>query len=274
MLGGLACVTLGFAVLCLKPMDRALWIGGAMLLLGAGAWHSSIRPTNHGDWAPDVAHGVTGKIGTDSVTLHNVRDFHGTSAIDFSAHWEDRTYRLADLRTMDLISSVWPSPSIAHTLISFGFADVHHVVFSAEIRRTRDQAYFSLGGLFRMFDLVLIAGDERDIVRLRTDVRGERVLLFPLDIPPEQMRGAFLSFVMLGNDLAEHPRFFNSLTTNCTMVVWRLARSISPGLLLDWRVLVSGHPPDYLHDMGVLDPDMPMDEVLARALLSAWTGRG
>jgi hypothetical protein len=265
MLGGLVCITAGCAALWRKSMDRALWIGVAVLLLGAGAWYGSLRPTNDGDWAPEVAHGVTGTIGTDTVTLHNIRDFHWATAADFSPHWEDRTYRLSDLRTMDLISSVWASPSIAHTLVSFGFADGRHVVFSAEIRRHRDQAYSSLGGFFRMFDLVLIAADERDIVRLRTDVRGEWVSLFALDIPPEQIRGAFLSFVTLGNELADHPRFYNTLTTNCTTVVWRLARSISPGLPLDWRVLVSGHLPDYLHDLGVLAPGMPLDEVLARA---------
>jgi hypothetical protein len=172
---------------------------------------------------------------------------------------------LSDLRTMDLISSVWASPSIAHTLVSFGFADGRHVVFSAEIRRGRDQVFSSLGGFFRAFDLVLIAADERDIVRLRMDVRGEWVSLFPLDIPPEQMRGAFLSFVTLGNELAARPRFYNTLTTNCTTVVWRLARSIAPGLPLDWRVLASGHLPEYLHDLGVLAPDLPINEVLARA---------
>jgi hypothetical protein len=177
----------------------------AVLLPGAGAWYGSIRPASDGDRAPDVAHGVTATIDTDAVTLHNLRDFHWASETDFSPPWDDRTCRLSDLRTMDLISPVGASPSIAHTLVSLGFADGRHAVSSAEIRRTRDQACFSLGGFFRMFDLVLIAADGRDIVRLRSDVRGEWLSLFPPDIPPWQMRDAFLSFVALGNDLAEHP---------------------------------------------------------------------
>ena len=254
MPGGLACVTPGFAGLWLKSMDRALWIGVAVRLPGAGAWYGSIRPASDGDRAPDVAHGVTATIDTDAVTLHNLRDFHGTSETDFSPPWEDRTCRLSDLRTMDLISPVGASPSIAHTLVSFGFADGRHAVFSAEIRRSRDQACSSLGGFFRKFDLVLIAADGRDIVRLRTDVRGEWVSLFPPDIPPGQMRDAFLSFVALGNDLAEHPRLCNTLATNCTTVVWRLARSIASGLPLDWRALASGHLPDDLHGPGVWPP--------------------
>ena len=265
MLGGLACVSVGLAALWLKSMDRALWIGVGVILLGWGAWYGSLRPGKDRDWAADVAYGVTGTVDADTVILHNVRDFHWTTASDFTPHWEDRTYRLSNLRTMDLISSVRASPSFAQTLVSFGFADGRHVVFSAEIRRSRDQAYSSLGSFFRMFDLVLIAADERDIVRLRTDVRSEWVSLFPLDIPPDQMRGAFLSFVTLGNDLAARPRFYNTLTTNCTTVVWRLARSIAPGLPLDWRVLASGHLPEYLHDLGVLAPEMPIDQVLALA---------
>lgn len=264
-LGGLACASIGLGALWRASRDRALWIGFGVMLLGFALWYGSIRPADQKDWAADVAHGVTGTIGPDAVTLHNVRDFHWSSTTDFAPHWEDRTYRLSDLETMDLISSVWASPSIAHTMISFGFADGRHVVFSAEIRRGSDQVYSRLGGFFRQFDLVLIAADERDIVRLRTDVRGEWVSLFPLDIPAEQMREAFLSFVALGNELADRPRFYNTLTTNCTTMVWRLARTIAPGLPLDWRVLASGHLPDYLHDLGVLAPDMPLDEVLARA---------
>ena len=265
MLGSLACIGTGLAALWLKAMDRALWIGVGLILLGWGVWYGTLRPGTDRDWAADVAHGVTATVDADTVTLHNVRDFHWTAAHDFSAHWEDRTYRLSDLRTMDLISSVRASPSFAQTLVSFGFADGRHVVFSAEVRRGRDQVYSRLGGFFRMFDLVLIAADERDIVGLRRDVRGEWVSLFPLDVPSEQMRGAFLSFVALGNELAARPRFYNTLTTNCTAVVWRLARSIAPGLPLDWRVLASGHLPEYLHDLGVLAPDMPIDEVLALA---------
>lgn len=264
-LGSLALASLGFAALWWRSNGRALWLGFGVLLVAFSLWYATLRPENDQVWAADVAHGVTGTIGPDTVTLHNVRDFDWVSEARFTPNWEDRTYRLSDLRSMDLIQSVWSSPSIAHTLVSFGFADGRHVVFSAEIRRRGDQVYSSLGGFFRQFNLVLIAADERDIIRLRTDVRREWVSLFPLDIAPEQMRAAFLSYVALGNDLADRPRFYNTLTTNCTTVVWRLARAIAPGLPLDWRILLSGHLPEYLHGLGVLAPDRQMDEILARA---------
>jgi hypothetical protein len=83
MLGGLACVGAGLAALWLTSMDRALWIGVAVILLGWGAWYGSLRPGTDRDWAADVAHGVTATVDADTVTLHNVRDFHGKTGRTF-----------------------------------------------------------------------------------------------------------------------------------------------------------------------------------------------
>jgi hypothetical protein len=176
-------------------------------------------------------HGVTAQIDGDTVTLQNVRNFDWTTPTEFTPQWETRSYKLSQLQSVDLISSVWASPSIAHTLVSFGFSDGRHVVFSAEIRREKGEAFSSFGGLFKRYELVLIAADERDIVRLRTDVRREWVSLHPIDLTPQTRRELFLSLLELGNELAQEPRFYNTLTTNCTTMVWRLKLRLAPSLI-------------------------------------------
>ncbi len=246
----------------------ALALGGAIL---AGAvvalWWGSIRPSDSRDWAPEVAHGVTGALEGDTVVLHNVRNFDWRTETDFTERWETRRYALADLVSVDLFSSVWASPAIAHTLIGFGFRDGSRVVFSVEIRKEKGEAFSEVGGFFKAFELVLVAADENDIVRLRTDARGETVSLFPLKVSPEQARALFLSYVALGNHLARQPEFYQTVTSNCTTIIYRLARIVDSRVPLDWRILVSGYLPDYLYELGLIRTDLPLEEVRRRAVI-------
>lgn len=232
------------------------------------AWWATILPSNDRDWAPDVAHGVTATIDGNEVTLHHVRNFDWTSEDTATERWETRRYRLDEITGVDLFSSVWDSPAIAHTLIGFSFADGQRVVFSAEIRRERGEAFSAIGGFFKQFDLVLIAADERDIIRLRTNERKETVSLFPLAVPQAFREELFLSFVELGNELAARPRFYQTITTNCTTVIFRLARLIEPGMPLDWRILLSGYLPGYLRDHGLIPGTAMLAQIEREAVIT------
>ncbi|GAB1361534.1 hypothetical protein MASR1M32_07700 [Rhodobacter sp.] len=74
----------------------------------------------------------------------------------------------------------------------------------------------------------------------------------PLTLTPDQARQVFLRFVDLGNELNESPRWYNTVTANCTTVVWRLSRVLSPDLPLSPSLLLSGRLPGYLDRLGVL----------------------
>src|SRR6185312_5247322 len=95
--------------------------------------------------------------------------------------------------------------AIAHAMISFGFDDGRHVVFSVEVRKSREQTYSSIGGFFKQFETILVAADERDIIRVRTNVRGEDDYLYPLRLDPSTLRSLFLSYVHAANRLAAQP---------------------------------------------------------------------
>jgi hypothetical protein len=247
--------------------SRAFWALLGTVVAVSAVWYSTIRPSNDRIWAPDVEFGVTGTVEGDLVTLSHVRNFDWSTPDTFTGGWETREYRLSDLTSVDLVSSVWANPAIAHTLMSFGFADGTHVVFSAEIRKEKGEAFTAIGGFFRKFDLVLIAADERDILRLRTDVRRERVSLYRLTAPPEMMQRMFLNMLALGNDLDARPRFYNTATTNCTTVLWQMAREVEPGLPLDRRVFLSGLIAGYLQRVGMLPADVPLAQIEADALV-------
>lgn len=253
-----------------------LWLGPKwgwlVLLIEAAvvfAWYSTIRPSNDLAWASDVAHGVTGTFDGDLVTLHNVRDFRWETRDKAAEAWRTVTVDLRQIDSVDIVTSVWGSPLIAHTLISFGFQDGQHIVFSGEIRRQQGEKYSTFGGFFRKFNLVLIAATEADIIALRTNARREEVALYPLQVTPQQARDVFVRYIELGNDLAQHPRFYNTILTNCTTIIYELARASDQRLPLDWRILASGKLAEYLHRVGLLAPQMNMPEIRENARISA-----
>ena len=107
------------------------------------------------------------------------------------------------------------------------------------------------------------------MVRIRTNVRSEDLRLYRLNVPQEIIRRTLLQYVADANDLAERPRWYNTATTNCTTMVFRIARAVEPGIPLDRRVLLSGYFPDYAYDQGVLDRSLPFSDLREKAKLSA-----
>jgi hypothetical protein len=164
---------------------------GILLIL----WWVSIRPSNDRYWADDVAMMTTGVADppdSSLVTLMNVRNFRWRTETDYTTTWEARSYDLRHLASVDMLLSYWSGPAIAHTLVSFGFDDGQFVTFSVEIRKEQGEAFSQVGGFFKAFETSVIAADERDIVRVRTNVRGEDVYLYRIALPREAMRSLFL----------------------------------------------------------------------------------
>ena len=202
-----------------------------------------------------------GTVQGDHVRLRDVRNFDWRGDADYDARWDTRDYDLSRLRSVDMILSTWGMPAIAHTLVSFGFDDGQRVVFSVEIRKERGEQFSELGGFFKQFELSVIAADERDIVRVRTAVRGETVSIYPIRMPPEAMRALFLSYVDTANALRAEPRFYHTVTANCTTIIYQMVRAIVPGLPVDYRLLLSGYLPEYLYEHGGLDTSRPLDAI-------------
>ncbi len=224
---------------------------GFALLLG---WWGTILPSQNRVWADDVARQVSSRVDGSVVTLDNVRNFDWRSDTDYTARWETRRYDLDRLRSVDVALSYWTGPAIAHTLVSFGFDDGRFLTFSIEIRKERGESFSSIGGFFKQFETSLVAADEHDVVRVRTNVRGEDVYMYRVRLPQAEMRSLFLAYLDEGASLVRAPSFYNTLTANCTTIVYALARRIVPGLPMDYRLLASGYLPDYLYDVGGLTP--------------------
>ncbi|NMG64694.1 DUF4105 domain-containing protein [Azoarcus indigens] len=274
-LAGLGLLIAGWTLLGLG-LVVALWRGHASMALAGYAlafavllaWWNSLQPSNDRDWSDDVARLTTGRSEGSQLHLRNVRNFDWHSDEDYTIAWENRDYDLDGLRSVDMLTSYWGMPAIAHVLVSFGFDDGRFLTFTVEIRKERGEAYSEIGGFFKQFELSILATDERDAIRVRSNIRGEDVYLYRVAMPQSTMRALLLSYVEQANALARRPRFYNTVTANCTTIVFDMMRKIVGGLPLDHRLLLTGYLPGYVRDVGGLQPGHTLEELRSRGRIT------
>ncbi len=248
-----------------------LWQGRAGLAFSSFAlafailliWWRRIAPTNERLWADDVAQITHGSVDGNRATLRNVRNFDWRSNSDYTQRWETRSYDLDKINSVDMIMSYWDGWAIAHMLISFGFNDGQHVAFSVEVRRRKNATYSELGGFFKRDGLSIIAADERDVIRLRTNIRGEDDYLYRIRMPLPAMRSLFLGYLEQADRLLDTPRFYNTITVNCTMLVYHMMKRIVGYLPWSYRLLFTGYLPAYVYRVGGLDQRFTLEQLRA-----------
>ena len=126
-------------------------------------------------------------------------------------------------------------------------------------------------GFFRQYELYYVVADERDVIRLRTNYRRdppEEVHIYRIHGSAENARALFHTYLDKVNTLKEHPEFYNSLTTNCTTNIWLQSRVLPGHPPFSWKILISGHVPEYLYDAGKLDTDVPFAELQRRSIVN------
>jgi hypothetical protein len=147
-------------------------------------------------------------------------------------------------------------------MLSFGLADESWLCVSAEIRKEVGEKYSTAKGFANQFELVYVAGDERDLIRLRTRHRDADVYIYPTVATATQAQALFRDVARKINELANEPEFYNTLTNNCTTAIQRHVNSLAPDRVpFGWQVLLPGHAARYAWELGLLDQRVDFDEL-------------
>ena len=264
-----ACVTAfvlaGLAALwLLRPYGRGL-LAVFLLFAAVAFWWMSIPPSNDRDWMPDVAQLPRAQLDGDVLTVENVRDFVYRSETDYDVRWVTRKYDLANLTGLDMFFSFWGPTDIAHTIMSWSFAQGPSLAISIETRKEKGESYSALLGFFRQYELYYVVARERDVIGVRDIHRGEHTYLYRLSAPPELARQLLLSYVKEINAIAEHPAWYNAFTGNCTTSIRNRVLAAGGKIPLDWRLFANGHLPELLYERGSLDRSLPFAELVAKS---------
>jgi hypothetical protein len=257
-------VTAAFACIWGELRGRILILVGIAAIVG---WWSTLRPSQHEHWQPQVATLAHASRQGDRITVYDIRDNLYRTTTDFTSHYETRNLDLANLKALDLFINYWGSPYMAHPILSFDFGPQGHLCFSIETRFKVGQDYSTLSGLYRQFELIYIVADERDVIRLRTNIKHEDIYLYRLKMPLAEIRERLSEYLDKLNDLYRHAVWYNAVTENCTTSI-RAQRSRSKRVPWDWRILVNGFADQMLYERHALAGELPFPELKAQALIN------
>ncbi len=95
-----------------------------------------------------------------------------------------RSFNLNEVKGVDLVMSYWAGDEIAHVFVSLTFDDGCHLAVSVRHSALLDRNSSTLGGFFRNYELIYVIANERDLIGVRTDMRWERVYIYPLQTAP------------------------------------------------------------------------------------------
>ena len=239
---------------------------------GVLAWWLTLRPSNHGNWQPNVDRTAWAEMDGDRVTIHNLRNCDYRTETDYTNCWSDRTLFLSQIRAADFFLTNWGIPFASHPILSFQFGDNEHVAFSIEVRYRIDQAYSTVLGFFRQYELIFVTADERDVIRLRTNYRkDEEVYMYRVQVQPEVARAMFLTYITYLNNLHDRPEWYNALTRNCTTTLDRqLAADVNNPQPWNYQLILNGTLDKLLYDRGrFVAGGLPFPELKQREHINA-----
>ncbi|HEX5507527.1 MAG TPA: DUF4105 domain-containing protein [Pseudolabrys sp.] len=238
------------------------------LCFGVVAWWIFIPPSHNRPWRPEVAVMPRATIDGDRVRITGVRDFDYRSLTDFTVHYEEREIQLSHLTGLDFFVSYWSEGPVAHTFVSFIFDNAPPLSISIETRPEVGEGFAPVASLFKQFELIYVVGSERDLVRVRTDYRKERVYLYRLNSPVDNVRKLLLIYLKRINELADRPEFYHLLTNSCTINIIRYANAAGRVGRFNIRHLFNGLIDSYLYHSGRVNTALPFEELRRRSLIN------
>lgn len=224
-------------------------------------------PSNNRDWEVGQERLPRFTFDGDTITVDDLRDYRYTAGGLASTEYARET---VDARR---VSRVWfvvepfetapiKLPGVAHTYFVFDFADQRPITVSVEARRERNEEYSVVLGALNRYELMYIWATEEDATARRALVEHNRLEMYPLTLSDEAARALLWQVARSSHDLESRPRFYNSLTDNCTSELAKNANAVRPGAIPFNRALfMPGFSVEELYRLGFLPTDVAVERL-------------
>jgi len=240
---------------------RFITVGIVFVLL---AWLQLQVPSSEGPWHEAQGRTAWVEFAGRAFTVHNVRDFrYGADRRVVSPDYTEQSFNLDNLQRGWFGLSHFGPMGLAHSFLSFEFSnggESRYLALSIEGRLRPDQRYKPLAGFFRRYTKISIFATEQDVIGLRSHVRGERVLLYPVNAVQDNLEQVFLALAEDTNELHEAPAFYNTVLDNCLTNLLKHTALMENISFADLRVLLPGHTDRLTYALNVTPTDLPFDE--------------
>lgn len=230
-----------------------------------------IRPSLDRDWTKDQEVLSYSEFDGDNVHIKNIRNINYRTTTDYDVSFYDKTFDLNKLESVWFMVEPFSGHGfgLAHTLVSFGFEGGEYVSVSVEIRKEKGESYSPLKGILRQFELVYVVADERDVIKLRSNYRKDKVFLYPVITDKEKMRTLFVSMLHRSNKLSQEPEFYNTLTSTCTTNIVSHINEITKNRIpLSYKVLMPAYSDELAQKIGFLDQSISIEELRKKYMIN------
>ena len=252
-----------------KNFRRSLDQFCAVVFLLIILWFS-VRPSLDRNWNDSVAKLAQADIKNSTLTLKNVRNFHYNSATDYQMNYYNESYDLDKIEGTDFLISHWNNvQTMAHTFFSFRLKDGKVICISVEVRKEKGEKFNPIHGLFKQYELAYVIGDEKDLIGLRTKHLQEELYLYPTRLTTEESKTLLLSMLQEANSLHLKPKFYNTLSLNCTTALIDHL-NILPSFNLERhpKVLLNGLSDQLAYRKGFISNKKPFTSLKQSAYIS------
>ncbi|MFK7738422.1 MAG: DUF4105 domain-containing protein [Pirellulaceae bacterium] len=233
-------------------------------------WWFRQQPSHEGNWDPDFARLPQLTLVEDppgrSLVVKNLRnsEYSGTGKSD--VRYEVAEFPSDQVTAVDALIVFWGSQWICHPMAIFEFENQRHLCFSIEVRYREGEEYAVLPSLYRQHELMYVVSTERDAI-LRRVVYHNTVdcYLYRLQVSPAFAQQLLSEYIAATNRIADHPKWYNVITSNCTTEIFSNRREKTPW---DWRMLINGQFDRMLYDRGLLASDRPFETLKSQSQIN------
>jgi hypothetical protein len=194
-----------------------------------------------------------------AVRLTQVRDWRYSRTAVLSKDYRSVRYDPADVTGLWVYEQeLGMGGRIAHTFLVFEFPEAYGanrwLGLSVETRREVDETYSLVGGVLQKFEVTHIWANEEDLVTRRVAYLDYPLTRYRVTVSNENVARLFRQFVQETEELARSPRWYNTLTTNCTSSLIQYVNEVEPGSIpWHYSFILTGRTDEYLARLGYLD---------------------
>lgn len=223
------------------------------------------QPSNNRNWTKDQQTLASAEINDNLVKVHNIRNFTYHSTDDYDINYYDATFDLDKIKAMYYIVEPFGEwKGAAHTFFSFEFEDNKYLSISVEIRKEQGEEFSAWKGLFKQYELMYVLGDEKDLIKLRTNYRQDPVYLYPANTSKEKMKALFLLMLERANSLKDKPEFYNTLTSTCTTNLASHINTVTPGRVpFSFKLLTPGYSDQLAYELDLIQKQGTFEQTRA-----------
>jgi hypothetical protein len=221
------------------------------------------NPSNTRNWNTDQKILSYGEIKGDLVTLQNIRNFTYASTTDYVQNYYNKTFDLQKIKKVWYIVEPFSGiPGSAHTFLSFEFENNEFISVSIEIRKEQGESFHPIKGLFNQYEIMYVWGDEKDLIKLRSNYRNDKVYVYPMKATKEKVQALFLDMIQRTNTIKDNPEFYNTVTNTCTTNIVKHVNVVTPKKvpLLNLSVFFPEGSDKLAYQLGLIDTTLSFED--------------